>query len=340
MRKALAITVVFVLMSLGGLCQAVVIGTVPVGDPGNLADTESMADGTTGYGSVGYVYSIGKYEITAGQYTEFLNKVATTDSYGLWNFSMGSQPYACKIQRNGSSGSYTYSVAADWANRPVNYVSYWDACRFANWMHNGQPSGRQNSLTTEDGAYTLNGYNGTDGLAIQRNVGARWYIPSENEWYKAAYYTGGGTDAGYWDYPTQSDTSPSNQVLPTDPGNSANYYTTTYSIDGPYWRTEAGEFENSGSAYGTFDQAGNVWEWNEGVLRVSGAYTSRCFRGGSFISDASYLHASARPTVFIFPTYEHYVMGFRIAGAVPEPSSFLALGSGLLVLAGTVRRKR
>jgi formylglycine-generating enzyme required for sulfatase activity len=97
--------------------------TVPVGNPGNAADTEVMSDGTTGYGSVDCTYNIGKYEVTAGQYTEFLNAVAATDTYGLCQTSMWVSGSGCRIQRSGTSGSYTYRVASDYANRPVNDVS-------------------------------------------------------------------------------------------------------------------------------------------------------------------------------------------------------------------------
>lgn len=85
------------------------------------------------------------------------------------------------ISRSGSSGGYSYSVVSDWANRPVSYVSYWDACRFANWLHNGQPTGIQGPGTTETGAYTLYGHNGPHGRSIQRNAGAKWAVPSEDE---------------------------------------------------------------------------------------------------------------------------------------------------------------
>jgi hypothetical protein len=83
---------------------------------------------------------------------------------------------------------YEYTVASSHVNRPVNLVSYWDACRFANWLHNGQPTGAQGPGTTETGAYTLNGYNGVDGRTIQRNADWKWAITSEDEWYKAAYH--------------------------------------------------------------------------------------------------------------------------------------------------------
>ena len=103
------------------------------------------AHALTGYGAVHYAYNIGTYEVTAGQYCEFLNAVAATDSHELYNSNMWSNTYGCKIQRSGSLGSYTYSVDVNWANRPVNYVSWGDAARFANWLHNGQPTGPQDA---------------------------------------------------------------------------------------------------------------------------------------------------------------------------------------------------
>ena len=138
----------------------------------------------TGYGSVADVFRV-RYEVTTNaQYAEFLNAVAATDTYGLYNTSMGSGYGG--ITRSGSSGSYTYSAIADWENMPVNYVSFWDALRFANWLHNGQPTGAQDDSTTEDGAYTLTP--GHREQSRQRNAGARVFLPSEDEWYKAAYY--------------------------------------------------------------------------------------------------------------------------------------------------------
>ncbi|MFA6132782.1 MAG: SUMF1/EgtB/PvdO family nonheme iron enzyme [Phycisphaerae bacterium] len=182
--------------------------TVHVGDPGNVGEFSGKGvDGTgrNNCGAVAYEYNIGKYEVTAGQYAEFLNAVAKTDTYGLYNPWMAvvpTFPWGCNIQRTGSSGSYTYSVPIDRANRPVNNVCYWDACRFTNWLSNGQPTGAQGPGTTETGTYTLNGYDGNDGRSIQRNADAKWAVTSEDEWYKAAYYKGGSTNAGYWDYRT------------------------------------------------------------------------------------------------------------------------------------------
>ena len=318
--------------------------TVPVGNAGNMADTRYE---TLGYGAVGYNYNIGKYEVTAGQYTEFLNAVADTDTYGLYNTSMDTAVYSygCNIKRTGSSGSYAYSVANNstdgyWANRPVNYVSWGDSARFANWLHNGQPTGAQGLLTTEDGAYYLNGATSDSALlAVTRKVNSwKWAVTSEDEWYKAAYYSGSGST--YYDYPTGTNTPPSNVLgNPTDPGNNATYNdyygtgTGGYTIGDPYYRTEVGAHENSDSLYGTFDQGGNVWEWNEAILYGSG----RGLRGGSFGDYDTDLRASSRGNNY--PTYEGTFLGFRVS-EVPEPASMaiLALGGlGMLVRRRGVR---
>ena len=343
MKKVFVLAATVVLLCLGSLAWAnITIPTVPVGDPGNTGELSGAGAGGWGRdricGAVDYSYSIGKYEVTAAQYTGFLNKVAATDTYGLYSIAMWSVEYGCKIQRSGSSGSYTYSVASDWANRPVNYVSFWDSVRFANWLHNGQPTGLQVASTTEDGAYFINEYNGNDGQTIQRKGNWKWAVTSEDEWYKAAYYKGGTSNA-YWDYPMQSDspTVPSNDLATPDPGNNANFYRSgDYTLGNPYYRTEVGEFENSQSAYGTFDQGGNVWEWNEARPYDDAGW--RSLRGGCFVSDDHDLQAAYRDYGHD-PPIESYEIGFRVS-AVPEPSSVLMVGSGILALAGLIRRRR
>ena len=315
--------------------------TVAVGDLGNAGELSGAGAGGYGpdriCGAVSYAYSIGKYEITAAQYTDFLNAVAKADTYWLYNTDMWNSSEGCKIQRIGSFGSYTYSVAADYANRPVNYVSYWDSVRFANWLHNGQPTGPQNASTTEDGAYYINGYNGYDGRTIQRKAGWQWAVTSEDEWYKAAYYKGGTSNA-YWDYPMQSDvpTVPGNDLVTPDPGNNANFYQDYgYTLGSPYYRTEVGKFENSASHYGTFDQGGNVWEWNEAIVYQSGTSGSRGMRGGSLYNGDYYLLASSRNDNY--PHGEYLSWGFRVS-AVPEPSSLMILAGGIGMILGIRRR--
>jgi len=323
-RLIAAAVVIVGLAFVAGARADVVMETVTVGNPGNPMDTRYPSGDIAGFGAVDYVYEIGKYEVTAGQYTEFLNSVAATDTYGLY-FAYMSDVWSqgCNIQRSGSSGNYTYSVAPDWADRPVNYVSWGEAARFANWMHNGQPAGVQDLSTTEDGSYFLNGAMDVVELStIARKPGATWVIPSEDEWYKAAYHKNDGVTGSYWDYPTGTDEQPSNDLVAPDPGNNANFYDGGDTIGGPYWRTEVGEFENSQSPYDTFDMGGNVDEWNESPL-FPGLHG---VRGGSWAEDWGELRASFSKGIHSSSGY--MTLGFRVA-QVPEPSTvaLLALGS-------------
>ena len=320
--------------------QAVTIETVPVGNLGNTDDTHG-----DGYGGVDYAYNIGKYEVTAGQYTEFLNAVAGVDTYGLYNSNMWLSDYGCKIERyagNGTAGDpYQYRVPdANRANRPVNYVSWGDAARFSNWLHNGQPSGSQDDSTTEDGAYYLDGADLNDGLmTVNRESDAIWVLPDEDEWYKAAYYNGGASV--YYDYPTSSDIAPINTVETTDPGNHANFYdmfstgSGGYTVGSPYYTTVVGEFENSESPYGTFDQGGNLFEWNETEILTG---STRGLRGGDSFRHFGRLAASYR-YIDGSPASEDENVGFRVA-QVPEPGTCTLLAILGLALAFFRCRKK
>ncbi len=304
--------------------------TVRVGNAWNSNDTWG-----DGHGQVAYEYNIGKYEVTAGQYTEFLNAVASTDTYGLYNPKMWSDYFGCKIWRQWSPSGYSYSVADDWANRPVNFVSWGDAARFCNWMQNGQPTGMQVAETTEVGAYALNGATTNARLmSRRRKTDWQWAIPTEDEWYKAAYHANNGLADDYFDYPTASNEKPSNDLVePDDPGNNATFREGggDYTVRSPYWRTEVGAHENSASPYGTFDQGGGLYEWNETAFYG----WARGLRGGSFEDPWGPLHAGNY--TFNSPGAEHNHIGFRVAH-VPEPTTvtFIIFAS-LLCVTGRIR---
>lgn len=314
---------------LAGVCHAlaqgapqVVIETVIVGNPGNAGDSQSQGI----FGAVDYVYAIGMYEVTAAQYTAFLNAVAATDTYALYSVSMWTHAEGCKIERIGSPGSYRYRVAPDWANRPVNFVSWGDAARFTNWLHNGQPTGAQDLTTTEDGSYFLNGMTRDSQFEdVVREPDATWVIPTENEWYKAAYHKNDGMTGNYWSYPTGADNGVGNDLVDTDPGNNATYSRppADYTIGAPYHRTEVGAHENSASPYGTFDQGGNVKEFNETVPEPD----IRGIRGGSWYWGLPLLNASDRPTD-MHSSDQESDLGFRVAtlAGTSRPPCDLPLG--------------
>ena len=295
---------------------------VTVGDPGNAPDT-------TGLGAVSYTYSIGKFDVTAAQYVEFLNAVAKTDPYGLYTPSMAGSA-DCNIQRSGVPGSYSYSVDPQWANRPVNYVSFGDAARFCNWLQNGEPSRAEGNGTTESGAYTLNGATTNSALlAITRNATATYFIPSENEWYKAAYYKGGGTNAGYWLYPTQSDTAPIAEAPPghDEPPGSANYL----SVLGANHLTDVGAYVNSPGPYGTFDQGGELFQWTDTL--ISAGYSGFAMMDSSWESSSSN-ELRSNNTVYPWSPIDQYnFTGFRVA-EVPEPSTPCLLATAVVLIGG------
>lgn len=346
MKRVIVLLTCFVssdfLFALPSARSDITIDTVRVGNVGNANDP---ATGNL-YGGVNYAYNIGKYEVTVGQYTVFLNAVAAVDTYNLYNTSMATDPQIAGISRTGSSGSYSYDVIGS-PNHPATYVSWGDAARFANWMHNGQPSGAQDVNTTENGAYPLNGARTDEELiAFSRNAGARWFIPSENEWYKAAYYqpAGQGGDAdNYWAYPTRTNSEPNSDQPPgafSIRTNVANFFrndgvtngindgfaVTGSTTDDSFqnYLTDVGAYTSASSFYGTFDQGGNVYEWNEAVFlgnRLRGR------RGGSMFNDSSEMLSSSRRR--INPSGFGSVFGFRVAN-VPEPSTIVLATLGAL----------
>jgi len=319
---------------------------VTVGNAGNTNDT-----GGGLIGAVAYDYQIGKYDVTIGQYTAFLNAVAATDTYGLYNSSMGTNGNIKGIQQAGTSGNYSYSVIGS-VNRPITYVSWFDSARFANWMANGQPTGAQTSTTTENGAYNVNG--ATSGNAVAKNAtnpntsaAPTFYIPNQDEWYKAAYYspTLNSGSGGYYAYATQSNTAPGNVV--GSAANQANYesngvYSVTqsssYSSTQNYL-TDVGAFSGSGSFYGTFDQSGNVTQWTDSGIIGS----VRGVRGGNW-GVLSPTNVSSSSSTSPDTSLETSSLGFRLASpaGVPEiDPNGLSAALGLIVGGlGLLERRR
>lgn len=316
----------------------ITINSVPVGDIGNANDS-------TGFGGVSYGYAIGTYEVTVSQYTAFLNAVAKTDTYGLYNGSMATDLTIAGITRSGVSGGFTYSVLGS-GNKPVTYVSWFDSARFVNWMQNGQPTGTQAAGTTETGTYALNG--ATAGVVFTRNGGVTYGLPTENEWYKAAYHqpaAQGGDSDEYWLYPTANNAIPNSRNGSLSDPNSANFfrddgiangfnggYAVNNSTTAPSGSalTDGGAFSLAESYYGTFDQGGDVWEWSEAVIGAN-----RGIRGGSWSGGESSLRATTRNS--FFPQNENAIVGFRIA-VVPEPSVVAMMTLGIVLLAWMRRR--
>jgi sulfatase modifying factor 1 len=327
---ALVIVMAWVLPS-----PAITIDTVPVDNPGNAADG-------LGHGSVAYSYRIGKYEVTNAQYVEFLNGVDPTgvNLLGLYNSGMTSFATGGIIRNPASSDGQKYVTKTGRGDNPVVLVSWFDSIRFANWMQNGQRHG-----DTEHGAYTLPAFN-SNGIpadpftAIQRSAGAQWFLPNYDEWYKAAYFKNDGSAGSSWQYPTASNSDPLSTPPPglggipvANAGNIAG--TSGYALTHRYYDpavnylTDVGAYKYSASPYGTFDQAGNVWEWDDGAAKLGGGFDSQ-------LLTMTRNYAGSMPS----PSYEDYDAGFRLATiAVPEATTLTLARAAVAMFPPTRRRK-
>jgi len=310
-RRAASVVAVLLIAGLSSPASAATFQWATVGNAGNAADT-------TGFGAVPYAYRIATTEVTNAQYAEFLNAVdpTGTNSLGLYNSNMlGNFGGIAKVSPKADGTSYVAQIGRQ--NNPVTYVSWYDAARFTNWLHNNQGTG-----DTESGVYDLSLID-TNPNAITRSTGATYFLPSEDEWYKAAYHDAtAGTAGTYFTYATGSNSVPISDQ-PGDNPAAVNYFSFPSSTN-PF--TDVGAYTDAESPYGTFDQNGNVWEWNEALIG-----SSRGVRGGSWAAVETWIQSSGRNS--LGPWLEVNNHGFRVASpalAVPEPASAALLALGTL----------
>lgn len=287
--------------------------------PGNLSDIK------TGRGCVPYVYEISRTEITNAQYAAFLNAVASVDDrHRLYVEDMGTGVVG-GLLRTGPRGHHGYAAKPGFANRPATYLSWFSLARYANWLHYGMPSGPQTIGVTEgdssQGAYDTSGFadyarGGADKkpthATFSRNPGAKYFIPNDDEWYKAAYFDPEKRGwRKYWNFPARTDVAP-----PNEPSAGANFQRETLGEGPPFYVSEAGTFSATGH-YGVQDLGGNVWEWLEGWRGLGDGTCWRCdiptkgLRGGSFNYIAAGLrNGNVDPGA---PTDHYFVYGGRLA---------------------------
>jgi formylglycine-generating enzyme required for sulfatase activity len=268
---------------------------VTIGNPGNVGDART--GGTNG--AVAYTYRMAEFLVRCDQWVEYLNDVASADTNGYvpgsdmddyW--TTGSSARNCGVLRLGVPGAFTYYCKADYTNKPVTWVNFFMAARYVNYLCNGAKPGAD----TEHGAYDLSLY-----YNVVRNPSAPYFLPTQSELYKAAYYQPGimsvGTNANYWLFGTASDTHPGGAIANADgsvsnaPGNLGNWSdpnTGPFTWDGTPENVSSvgGCGVGSSSHYGVYDIFGNGYEWSE--TRKSPSSILRGYNGGaSAFSDLS-----------------------------------------------------
>jgi formylglycine-generating enzyme required for sulfatase activity len=331
--RAFASSMAFALVSLAATAFGVTIDYTTVGNPGNSANTN-------GWGAVSNVFEIAKTETSNSQYAEFLNAVDATGSNpnGVYNASMGSDALGGISFNSGAPNGSKYSLKAgapagapggtSYAQMPVLFTTWFSAARFANWLENGQQT---SSASMETGAYTLD--NQTSGAIVARNPGAVNVLPSRDEWYKAGFFDG----SSYTDYPTNSNTAPTNTVTNVTLANAANYGFTSTPTVSPI---SVGSYVNTTSAYGAFDMFGNATEYTDTAGTGADAGRPQMFSGSwATLTTQASLWNSTASGIFRNSTTATGQVGFRVA-AVPEPATIALASVGIASLAGLDWMKR
>jgi formylglycine-generating enzyme required for sulfatase activity len=287
----------------------------PIGNPGNAADTTGSPNPA---GSVGYHYNMGKYEVSR----DMINKANAVGNLGITLNDMT-------------------SFGGNGANRPATGVSWNEAARYVNWLNTSQgytPAYKFDFQPGQPGYSALAnitiwqasdpGYNSANEF---RNSQAKFFLPSMDEWYKAAYYDPNANSGagGYWNFPTGTDTIP----LAVSGGTTAG--TAVYNqatAQGPADITNAGGL----SPYMVMGLGGNVREWEETEFDLvnNSPSSARGVRGGDWFFFSNFLSASNRFSNI--PTREYSDVGFRVA-SIPEPSSAVLL---MLASVGLWQRRK
>ena len=299
---------------------------VTIGNAGNAADTDANAKPLSA-GAVGYTYDIGKFEVSRDMITKYNANYGTANNLAITLYDMESDGI----------------VGGNGANRPATGISWNEAARFVNWLNTstGNPAAYKFTTTGVNDNIDLwdSGDPGYDVNNKYRNSLAKYFLPSYNEWYKAAYFkpdSPTSTSGTYYDFANGSDTAPT----AVDSGTADN--TAVYDgQSGPADVNSAGGL----SPYGVMGLGGNVYEWEEssgGLANSSGSFT-RGVRGGRWISGSDSLSSSSR--INVNPSFEFNILGFRVASrsssappAVPEPS-MMVIGT-LFGVGGLMAKRR
>ena len=267
----------------GSGANAFEIEFVPIGQPGNPPDANPNPAG-----AVPYRFRMGKYEVSE----QMIDKANAEGGLGITKDTRG-------------------------PDKPATSITWFEAARFVNWL---------NTSTGHTAAYSFDGSGnyqlwqpvdpGYDPSNLYRNEFARYFMPSLNEWHKAAYFD--PVTGVYYDYPTGSDSVPDGIDFVGDPNFDAVFF------DGGLNSGPTDIFDvGLASLYGTLAQGGNVAEWEETAFDRSNtvAGKQRSDNGGNW-GNAHTVMLASHTGIGITPSFGGDFLGFRVA-SIPEPTSLL-----------------
>ncbi len=324
---------------------------VTITAPGNApwAGNGTEGDRAIGRGGVNYEYRIGRYEVTTSQWVEFFNAAYDRADAPLPHL-LPPTFWGATLTTPNNPGRQRWSVPVGNEMLPTGNISWRMAAMYCNWLHNGKGADRSAFM---NGAYDVStfGYSGTTFTdQLTHHADARYWIPTWDEWLKAAHYD---PAASQWRiYPNGTDSPmtygpPGQRVRttfplgpdPAGPLAQANGGWDSLNFPGfsPY-AVPLGAYADVQSPWGHFDVAGGTAEWTEHVNMVAGLYPiGRRFDGSAWATSQAMLSDQIHNVGGDFPSLSTYDLGFRIASSVPSPG-FSALGTGLLIAWSRRRR--
>lgn len=292
---------------------------VTIGAPGNAPWTgQDPWNLVSGRGSVDYNFRIGRLEVTTAQWMEFVNTYSVLG--GQWTFFAGPVFWGAEIDPTYSGPGQRYRLrdVPHAAQMPVAGISWREGAQFCNWLHNDKSPGLS---ALQSGAYDTSTWGTGPGNTFtdhhQHLPGAKFWIPTLDEWLKAAYYDPdryGPGQAGWWVFPHRSDTAPAGGPPGQGQAN------TGFELPAwGHWQIPVGSYPDVASPWGLLDLAGSAAEWLEEVYFPLEP-TDRGIKG-------SWAGGMTGPIDQIWTVQGNWPWvaasdyGIRIASAVPSPGT-------------------
>ena len=308
--------------SLAGIDPLSGVDFVTIGDPGNTPyDPNGSSEfSNDNMGGVNYSYNIGVYQIDTAQWVAFMNAAFDRPQSQWIPFINVPAVWGAVPTSPTVPGGMRWAVPAGNGMMAVGGISWRTAAIYCNWLCNGEGSAPSAFM---NGAYDVStfGYFGnifTD--QSTHNPGAKYWIPTQSEWLKAAYYDPnryGPGQGGYWQYSNGSN-SPYSYGLPGN-GHTAN---SLYSYPGnAQFQVPLGSYPGTTSPWGLYDVAGEPAEWTEGIDTEVTGFRERVVLGTAWASPILGPDEISVAGASILPDQSSVYYSFRLAMAVPSPST-------------------